>query len=122
MNNTHHESQIDFSKPQFIILYKVGCPYCNAAHQTIEQEIKDLPRAQVHFVEVRSHLGKQLVQRYQVQKAHTIIVTRPKTDESTLFEEAQAVLNSEHQLVFSADKSSIQEAIQYFKGENSKGK
>lgn len=106
---------IDSNKRQFFILYKVGCPYCNAAHAEINQNIlRAKDKNQIFYVETSTPLGKTLVKKYQIKKAHTMIVTRPETKESQVFEEGLADTLSSGKTIYQPDKDSIHQAFQYF--------
>lgn len=106
---------IDNSKRQFFILYKVGCPYCNGAHAEIERNIAQLKdKTQIHYVETSTPLGKKLVKKYHIQKAHTMIVTNPKKNEAQMFEEGLAKTLASGKTSYQADKASIHQAFKYF--------
>lgn len=106
---------IDNNKRQFFVLYKVGCPYCNAAHDEINQNIlRAKDKNQIFYVETSTPLGKTLVKKYQIKKAHTMIVTRPETKESQVFEEGLADTLSSGKTIYQPDKDSIHQAFQYF--------
>ncbi|MDG4965746.1 hypothetical protein OGZ37_04025 [Lactococcus lactis] len=105
----------DNSKRQLFVLYKVGCPYCNGAHAEIERNIAQLKdKTQIHYVETSTPLGKKLVKKYHIQKAHTMIVTNPQKNEAQMFEEGLADTLSSGKTIYQPDKDSIHQAFQYF--------
>ncbi|AWN66534.1 hypothetical protein [Lactococcus lactis] len=105
----------DNSKRQFFVLYKVGCPYCNGAHAEIERNIAQLKdKTQIHYVETSTPLGKKLVKKYHIQKAHTMIVTNPQKNEAQMFEEGLAKTLASGKTSYQADKASIHQAFKYF--------
>ncbi|WKF72395.1 hypothetical protein QYM42_08385 [Lactococcus lactis] len=106
---------IDNSKRQFFILYKIGCPYCNGAHAEIERNIAQLKdKTQIHYVETSTPLGKKLVKKYHIQKAHTMIVTNPQKNEAQMFEEGLAKTLASGKTSYQADNASIHQAFKYF--------
>ncbi len=105
----------DNKKRQFFVLYKVGCPYCNGAHAEIERNIAQLKdKTQIHYVETSTPLGKKLVKKYHIQKAHTMIVTNPQKNEAQMFEEGLAKTLASGEIRYQADKASIDQAFKYF--------
>lgn len=69
--------ELSSSEKELYILYKVGCPYCNASHQYIEQKITKLDndhKRNIKYVNVSSKAGKTLAKRYNISKAATILV------------------------------------------------
>lgn len=64
---------------QMFIFFKVGCPYCEKAHSTIDDQIYGNRIKQAHYVNVESEVGQYLVKKFNVTKSTTIVVNQPKT-------------------------------------------
>lgn len=69
--------------PQLFVFYKIGCPYCEAAHATIDVEINKSNEKNVHYVNVESTVGKLLTQRFAVTKPTTLAVYDPRSNRVT---------------------------------------
>lgn len=67
----------DVSAPMMLLLYKVNCPYCEALHPVLEENIKNIDDTNIKnnivYVNVESPVGKQIVEKYDVDVAATII-------------------------------------------------
>lgn len=62
--------------PSLYIFYRIGCPYCNGAHEAIQEQYSALTSKQkehVAFVNVETEMGHELVIKYNVSIAHTIV-------------------------------------------------
>jgi len=108
-------TRINLNKKQLIVFYKIGCPYCNAAHETIQKEIKYLPKNEVHFVEVNSKAGRFLTKEFHVEEAHTILVYKRQKDNALKFEESLVLNTKDGKQIFIADTQNIIDAIHFFK-------
>lgn len=68
------------SGPVLISFYLRHCKYCEAAHSTVEKEIKAFTEEhpdqaeRIVYVDVRSPFGKELVSKYKVQGAASILL------------------------------------------------
>jgi hypothetical protein len=100
---------------QFFVLYKVGCPYCNVAHEEIQKmRWNSKEKKSVHYVETSTPLGKKLVKKYNIKKAATMIVTTPDKKEAQLYKEAFAQTLPSGKTIYQPDKISIQQAFESF--------
>lgn len=68
------------SGPILISFYLRHCKYCEAAHSTVEKEIKAFTEEhpdednRIVYVDVRSAFGKELVSKYKIQGAASILL------------------------------------------------
>lgn len=93
--------------PQLFVFYKVGCPYCEAAHATIESEINKTNEKNVHYVNVESTVGKLLVKQMGVTKPTTLAVYDPRSNQVT--QRQMFKLKSDGVRENTPDKTAIQE-------------
>lgn len=76
------EEELPSEKVMFVF-YKIGCPFCEVAHQAIEQQSKG--KSNVFFVEVTTPLGRQLVAKFGIKHSSTTVVTEVKKSKNPLF-------------------------------------
>lgn len=93
--------------PQLFVFYKVGCPYCEAAHATIESEINKTNEKNVHYVNVESTVGKLLTRQMGVTKPTTLVVYDPRSKRVT--QRQMFKLKSDGVRENTPDKTGIQE-------------
>lgn len=93
--------------PQLFVFYKVGCPYCEAAHATIDSEINKTNEKNVHYVNVESTVGKLLTQQMGVTKPTTLVVYDPRSKRVT--QRQMFKLKSDGVRENTPDKTGIQE-------------
>jgi thioredoxin-related protein len=77
-----NENQIDFTKTNLFIFYKVGCPYCNGAHDYIAKKVTQLSekaKRHLYWINVDSPVGKRLVAKYNITVAHTMVLSSPNS-------------------------------------------
>lgn len=101
---------ISEDKIQMYVFYKVGCPYCDAAHPVIKKKIESLPRElqkEVHYVNTESPAGQYLIYKYGVKKAATIVIDDKTGNKVQKFAEASKIKGK-----FSPNQSSIQSAFE----------
>lgn len=101
---------ISEDKIQMYVFYKVGCPYCNAAHPVIKKKIEFLPRElqnEVHYVNTESPAGQYLIYKYGVKKAATIVIDDKTGNKVQKFSEASKIKGK-----FSPNQTSIQSAFE----------
>lgn len=68
---------IDMSKPNLFVMYKIGCPLCDSAHEGVKGYVDRYKKEgfNVYYVEATSELGKYLVDEFDLQHAYEIIVS-----------------------------------------------
>lgn len=70
-----------FDNNQVYILYKYGCPHCEDVYKYVRTKFKsDLKKKHttIHFVNVKSDLGKYLIQTYKLQQASSMVYVADK--------------------------------------------
>lgn len=101
---------ISEDKIQMYVFYKVGCPYCDAAHPVIKKKIESLPRVlqkEVHYVNTESPAGRYLIYKYGVKKAATIVIDDRTGNKVQKFAETSKIKGK-----FSPNQASIQSAFE----------
>lgn len=58
-----------------IVCYKKGCPYCENSKKTVLEAYKK-SHTTTFFVDVDSRYGKEIIKKYNITKAASIIVVR----------------------------------------------
>ena len=58
-----------------LVFYKIGCPYCEAGKDAVVTAAKESPYP-TFYINVDSDEGQELVNKYQVTKAATIVQIR----------------------------------------------
>lgn len=94
-----------------LVFYKDGCPYCKAGKQDIIEVARDsdIP---TFYINVDTEDGQSLVQKYQVERAATIVQIRG--GKVKLFDYAA----EDRKGNIKADKAAIQEALNDSKKED----
>ena len=68
-------NQESSEKPVIYVLYKVGCITCQTNFPKIKTAIKNYQGdARVFWVNAESSLGKDLIRKYRIQKASTLVL------------------------------------------------
>lgn len=87
-----------------LVFYKKGCPYCQIG-KSVVVDAANKGSYPTFYIDTQTEEGQKLVEKYQVEKAATIIKIRKGKIKKYLY----ASRNSEEKIV--ADEKSIQEAI-----------
>lgn len=65
-------------EPMLLLMYKVNCPYCEALHPILESNVNEITdkkiKKNIAYVNVESKLGKELVKKYNIEVAATIVL------------------------------------------------
>lgn len=74
---TESNKGIDMSKPNLFVMYKIGCPLCDSAHEGVKGYVNRYKKEgfNVYYVEATSELGKYLVDEFDLQHSYEIIVS-----------------------------------------------
>lgn len=67
-----------------LVFYENGCPYCEAAEQSISQASKKSPYA-TFFVNVDSQSGQRLKRKYNVKYSATLVAIRKGKIQSNVY-------------------------------------
>lgn len=111
-NKAQYDKLMKSDQSKAFVFFKVGCPYCEHAHDTIVNEARKAGVAdKIHFVNYESDLGIDLEYKYNINRVTSIVVQSPgRTWESV----SQSVYkNGERQLT--PDTDSIKYAMQLLK-------
>ena len=87
-----------------LVFYKKDCPYCQVG-KSVVVEAANKGSYPTFYIDTQTEEGQKLVEKYQVEKAATIIKIRKTKIKKYLY----ASRDSEEKIV--ADEKSIQEAI-----------
>ena len=87
-----------------LVFYKKDCPYCQVG-KSVVVEAANKGSYPTFYIDTQTEEGQKLVEKYQVEKAATIIKIRKGKIKKYLY----ASRDSEEKIV--ADEKSIQEAI-----------
>jgi hypothetical protein len=87
-----------------LVFYKKDCPYCQVG-KSVVVEAANKGSYPTFYIDTQTEEGQKLVEKYQVEKAATIIKIRKGKIKKYLY----ALRDSEEKIV--ADEKSIQEAI-----------
>ena len=101
---------ISEEKTQMYVFYKVGCPYCDAAHPVIKKKIESLPKAlqnEVHYVNTESPAGQYLIHKYGIKKAATIVIDDKAENKVQNFSESSKIKEQ-----ITPNEASIQSAFE----------
>ena len=87
-----------------LVFYKKDCPYCQVG-KSVVVDVANKGSYPTFYIDTQTEEGQKLVEKYQVEKAATIIKIRKGKIKKYLY----ASRNSEEKIV--ADEKGIQEAI-----------
>lgn len=87
-----------------LVFYKTGCPYCEKGKKAIIGAAEKSPYP-TFYIDVESEDGQELVKKYQVEKAATLIAIREGEAKLYLY----AIKNKNGQI--EADQETIGEAL-----------
>ena len=87
-----------------LVFYKKDCPYCQVG-KSVVVDVANKGSYPTFYIDTQTEEGQKLVEKYQVEKAATIIKIRKGKIKKYLY----ALRDSEEKIV--ADEKSIQEAI-----------
>lgn len=87
-----------------LVFYKKDCPYCQVG-KSVVVDAANKGSYPTFYIDIQTEEGQKLVEKYQVEKAATIIKIRKGKIKKYLY----ALRDSEEKIV--ADEKSIQEAI-----------
>lgn len=111
-NKAQYDKIMKADEPKAFVFFKVGCPYCERAHDTIMKEAREAGvENKIHFVNYESDLGIELEYKYHINRSTTIIVQSAGHSWGAV---SQSVYkNGERQLT--PDTASIKYAMQLLK-------
>lgn len=74
VDDSTHVASADDTRGRVVLLYRFGCPDCEAAYATIVEHVSELPADDVLWLSSRSAIGHELCETYDVQWVPSVLL------------------------------------------------